>query len=251
MKYLIIISLFFIGCDHPYFGDINPQPIEQDTVCTTYDEITLPAFIGAYMEADPYQTNVVVNVFPYKDTVQSGEIENALDSMLHLLYPLDTFFIYVNDNDDRLIEIIQKNTNDKNKLLGKLWLGYNGYRHYFGCEQQSLLSCGAMTFDERYNAIQMFPSYQFINHRNTNYDSVQYIKLDEISLDTANCKGCRYWHDFYFRPFQELAAFKNYALTAGCISISHGFGTIVIEGRASDSYILELLDQGYMVKVKE
>lgn len=227
-----------------------PDPIVQDTVCTTYDPVLLPEFVGAYMLMDPYQGDRILSVYPYSDTIHPGEdIGHSLDSMLQLLYPQYTIKVYVNDTDDRLISVIMKGTNDKTKLLGKLWVRYNGFRHYFGAEPQSLLTFGSMTFDEMYDAYIEFPSFRYTNHQNMVLTPDQHNKLDEVALDSLHCKGGRDWYDFFFREHPPQPEHVDYALVAGWPHINHGIGeAIEITGRADLWYYL---DRGYMVKVRE
>lgn len=266
MKAILIFFLFIslTSCDavNGWLDYINPpEPIEQDTVCTTYTPITQPAFITAYMIQDAYQGDRILNVYPYIDTIHEGEdIQIALDSMVGLLYPQYSRKVYVNDENDLLHSVILKGTNDKNKLLGKLWIRYNGYRHYYGCEPQSMIVVGSQTESEFNENLIEFPSFDLINWMNTNWDSTSYIKSIGIALDTAHCKGGRYWFDMRFNPFTPLPVFVNYAIVSGWDNALTNFGgthipnigkTITLNYRASNLEIMDYLNQGYCVKVKE
>ena len=232
---------------------VDTLPIEQDTVCTSHTPITSPAFITSYMIMDDWQDYIVLNVYPHSDTIYEGEdIQPALDSMVGLIVPQYPRKVYVHDDNRLLQSVMLKGTNDKSKLLGKIWIRYFGARYYFGCEPQSMEVMGSQTEAEFNENLIEFPSFNMINWLHTDWDSIGYVKSMTIALDSAHCKGGRDWFDTRFNPYEPLPQLLNYAEEAGWNDVLSNVGEVItLEGRVSDSEIMKYLNEGYIVKVKD
>lgn len=267
IPFLILWVAAIIGCQYlteavlppvdPDYVAIPPPPppdtlpLVTDTVCTSYTPVTTPEFITAYMEMDDYFGDRILIVASHRDTLEPGDdIQASLDSMIGLILPQYTRHVYVLDTDDRLMSVTIDGTNDKNLLLGRLRVDYNGYRHIFGCISQSLIVAGSRTPEEMEASIMAYPSFRYINWRNTDWDSTTYVKQMTIALDSAHCKGGRDWFQTQFNPYEPLPELITYAHTAGWDEVPEGIiGTTVdlTYARVSDTLIDQLLQQGASV----
>jgi hypothetical protein len=229
----------------------DPEPVEQDTVCTSHTPITTPAFITAYIEMDDYLGDRILIVGTHRDTLEPGDdIQTSLDSMIGLLLPQYTRHVYVLDTDDRLMSVIIDGTNDVNVLLGKMRIEYNGYRHHFGVISQSLIVAGSMTAAEFDEAIKRYPSFRYINWRLTAFDSVTYDIQMTAALDSIHCKGGRDWFQTQFNPYEPLPQLITYAHVAGWDEVPEGIMGTTVEltyARVSDNLVQELLLKGASV----
>lgn len=277
---LLVLLFYFASCQyltdaihpdpHPDWVDVeypvdtvpsDSIPIDSlvvvlDTVCTTYDPITSPEFITAYMEMDPYQTDRILIVGSYRDTVSAtDDIQVALDSMIGLLLPNYPRRVYVNDNDDRLMSVMIRGSNDKNLLLGKLRIDYNNIRHIFGCISQSMIVAGSQTVQEFNENLVLFPSFRYINWRNMEMDQATQDTSVGIALDTSNCKGGRDLFDTRHSPNPTPPVFLVYSDKAGWIDALgalHDPGQTVdlTAIRASNDMIRYWVEAGNSVKFR-
>lgn len=273
MAFAAMVLLYFASCQylteaiqpdpHPDWVDVeypmppdSTEPLETDTVCITYDPITSPEFITAYMEMDPYQTDRILIVGSYRDTLDdTDDIQVALDSMIGLLLPNYPRRVYVNDNDDRLMSVMIRGSNDKNLLLGKLRIDYNNIRHIFGCISQSMIVAGSQTVEEFNENLVLFPSFRYINWRNMEMDQETQDNSVGIALDTANCKGGRDLFDTRHSPNPTPPVYLVYADKAGWIDALgalHDPGQTVdlTAIRASDDMIRYWVEAGNSVKFR-
>ncbi len=183
MKHIIIflalISLTSCDAINGWLDYINADPIEevQDT-CTQPVLYTEPAFVCGMMIIDEtVTTDVVIHVGQFTDTIQPGEdMSEKLKNLLTLYDPAYSYQVWASDADWRRIAFIAKGTNDRNHYHGKVYLKFNQYQTGWGfqCATQYFNFGGALNYEEYLQAIEDYPSYDYINWLGTNWDSLKY-----------------------------------------------------------------------------
>lgn len=236
--------------------DTISQPIIVDT-CEEYIEITEPAFVNTTVEiTDVVTTDVIVIAGQYSDTISlSSNIGTVVDSLLELFLPAYEYHTTVKATDPRIFTTIAVGTNDHHQFLLKTLLKYNGLKHFFGCNPQTFYFAGAMDVDQFCQAAIDYPSFNRINHRGTEFDSLEYERIDTTAL--GHCKAGRELAHFGWGIHADSIV-DLYKLVGWNVVVTaappHGVERMVIDlsgMRADDGLILYFLQQGYQVITKE
>lgn len=255
-----LIAWSMLGCLWPGIDVIpdpppppDPIPLEEDTVCTTYDPITQPEFVTGYMIADGASTTGqrVIVVWSHSDTLEAGEdVGASLKNLLEEVYPQYTHSVWVSPTDDRYIFFITDGTNDRNILFGKCYIRYAGARYQFGVQMQKLAPIG-MNCDQFGELIVKYPSFNYISWYGSPCDSLEEHNQAGKAIDADHCKGGRDWMDFRHNNYPMSDSMENLAEVAGWGFVGENIGFIDLSGRSvSDEEVFYWMNKGYCVKVE-
>jgi len=255
---LLAMFMYFSSCTWP--GIIvppDPEPVQLDTVCTTYDPVLQPAFITGYMIMDGFVGDRILKVGNHVDTIaETEDIQIALDSLLGLLFGSLERRVYVNDTNQNLMTAFIIGTNDLTKLTGKIRIVTDHAIYHFGTIMRGMVSMGSQTPEEFLANIIGLPSFYLISWYGMHLDSIEYITHGWAALDTTHCKGGQYWFQTQFNDFPIIPEIPAHAVHVDWQNVQTiagedvlAFGIVdLTDRRATDYEISYWLEKGFAVK---
>jgi hypothetical protein len=270
--FLFLIVVITTGCEFlspalptDWVGYHDPQASQSDS-CEEYTlvEITDPAYINGYMEiTEDLASSRILYVGPYIYTINpdnSDYLDDALDSLLTLWKPGIEWNVYTKDFDNRVFTIMGDGSNDHNQMLLKVYIRYNGLKHYTGWISQGYIFAGTFNAADYHKIVTKYPSVTRFNFRNTDWDSIEYERCDtailhsSIYMDSCELKAGREWADFRWGIHSDsiVQLFND----RGWNTVLHAYydvgGTIdARRGNLTEDEILGFLQHGYQVIVKD
>lgn len=244
-----------------------PLPIVQDTPCTNPQQVLTPAFTTMDMEiTDQSVGERIFCAGTYCDTIsidETGDQAEIIKKVLKLYRPQYNYNVYSNGNDSRRVAFIVDTTNDVNQFKQKVYMRYNGVKHYWGWAVQGFIFSGALVDSQLSVVIKKYPSVRRFNFRLTDEDSTRYI--DYALAILGECKEGRDWADFRFNPYMMtdsiLQAYEDagwnkvLSFTSDPESRYIAYDDRIIDWRlrdhVSDQELQEVINLGYQVIVSE